>query len=267
LIIYGCAPKQSERVLGDKRSRKLSGNVGNLEFAILLLYLIPTLRDSTCIKEPLGSLTARIATRAGVGDCGRSAKEMKTEFPAYVVAEVPAPVSEAIQQIRDNLATPLAKLPVEITLGGSSGVGPIPPGSDLNKIRERMDQVFTVIQPQRVAFSGIEAFPGGSVIYLAIAERSPFDAIHQLLRKSEIEFSESPFPYTPHCSLRIGEGLGEEEIARICGLGFPDESFEIRDISLYSLEPDTWDCALLHRVRLIAEPDGGPNPVPLRSTG
>ena len=112
-----------------------------------------------------------------------SAKEMKTRFPAYVVAEVPAPISVAVQTIRDNLATPLAKLPVEITLGGSSGFGPIPAGGDLALIRKKLDQLFAGIHPIRAAFSGIEAFPGGSVIYLTLADRGPFDAIHQLLRK------------------------------------------------------------------------------------
>lgn len=173
----------------------------------------------------------------------------------------------AVQTIRDNLSTPLAKLPIEITLAGSSGVGSISVGSDLNTIRERLDQLFAGIRPPCAAFSGIDAFPGGSVIYLALADRGPFDAIHQLLRKSDIGFSESPFPYIPHCSIRIGAELGDEEIARVCAAEFPTEPFEIQEVSLYSLDPDSWECDLLHRVRLTVEPDGGPNPVPLRSTG
>ena len=178
---------------------------------------------------------------------------MKNRCPSYVVAEVPAPTSVAVQAIRDELSTPLAKLPVEITLGGSSGVGAIPAGSDLAVVADRLDALFAGICPIRAAFSGIEAFPGGSILYLALTDRERFDEIHDLLRNAEIGFSESPFPYTPHCSIRTGEPLGDAEMMQILEMEFPTEPFEIRAISLYSLDPETWDCERLHRIELTAD--------------
>ena len=53
-----------------------------------------------------------------------------TEHRADIVAEIPDPVRSQVQALRDSLNTPTRKLPVEITLAGSSGVGPIPAGTD-----------------------------------------------------------------------------------------------------------------------------------------
>ena len=52
------------------------------------------------------------------------------EHHSYIVAEIPEPVHSQIQGMRDSLNTLTSKLPVEITLAGSSGVGPIPVGTD-----------------------------------------------------------------------------------------------------------------------------------------
>lgn len=57
------------------------------------------------------------------------------EHRAYIVAEIPEPVRSQVQALRDSLNTLTAKLPVEITLAGSSGVGPIPVGTDLSLIK------------------------------------------------------------------------------------------------------------------------------------
>jgi hypothetical protein len=45
-------------------------------------------------------------------------------LPAFIVLEIPPPVREAIQSLRDSLATPATRLPVEITVAGSSGTFP-----------------------------------------------------------------------------------------------------------------------------------------------
>lgn len=57
-----------------------------------------------------------------------------THHRSYIVAEIPDPVRSQIQALRDSLNTLTARLPVEITLAGSSGVGPIPIGTDLSLI-------------------------------------------------------------------------------------------------------------------------------------
>ena len=85
------------------------------------------------------------------------------EQRSYIVAEIPEPVRSQIQILRDSLNTPTRKLPVEITLAGSSGVGPIPVGTDLSLVKRHLDRTLSDISPFRARFSAIRTFPNTSV--------------------------------------------------------------------------------------------------------
>jgi 2'-5' RNA ligase len=178
---------------------------------------------------------------------------MKTAFPSYIVAEIPEPARAAVQSLRDELSSPTARLPVEITLAGSSGVGPIPVGTDVSLIAAEMARIFVNVPPFEVSFSGLRVFPGTSLVYLCPADRAPFDDIHEALRKSTIPLSPSPFPYNPHCTVRSGASLPLDEVDRICRRDFPAAPFLIETVSLYDLNRDTLECSLLHQIHLKPE--------------
>ena len=116
------------------------------------------------------------------------------EHRSFIVAEIPEPVRSQVQAIRDSLNTLAAKLPVEITLAGSSGVGPIPAGTDLSLIKRHLDRTLPDISPFRARFSAIRSFPNTSIYFLEPFDRSPFDHLHQELRLSGIPFSEIRWP-------------------------------------------------------------------------
>src|SRR6476620_8215815 len=110
-------------------------------------------------------------------------------LPVYIVFEIPSPVREAIQSIRDSLATPTARLPVEITVAGSSGIGPIPPGAHQDETEARLTSVLDGLEPFRARFQEIRRFPSTDIFYLAPADRQPFDRIHEALKGSGIPFA------------------------------------------------------------------------------
>ncbi len=167
------------------------------------------------------------------------------EHPSYIVAEIPEPVRSQVQALRDSLNTLTAKLPVEITLAGSSGVGPIPAGADLSLIKRHLDRMLSDISPFRARFSAIRTFPNTSIFFLEPYDRSPFDRLHQKLRTSGIPFSEIPWPYNPHCTLRGGEPLSADAASELASRSFPQEEFWINTISVYQLENTSLDCKLL----------------------
>ena len=144
---------------------------------------------------------------------------------AFIVAEIPEPVRSQVQAMRDSLKTLTAKLPVEITLAGSSGVGPIPAGTDLSLIQRHLDRILTDISPFRARFSAIRAFPNTSIFYLEPFDRSPFDDLHKKLRDSGIPFSGNQWPYNPHCTLRGGEPLSADAASELASRPFPQEEF------------------------------------------
>jgi len=180
---------------------------------------------------------------------------MKTRHPCYIVAELPEPIRSEVQAIRDDFASITATLPVEITLAGSSGLGPIPAGTDLSLIVAQVDAVFSAVCPFKVAFSRIASFPNTSIVYLTPLERTRFDELHDLLRHSEIPFSPSRFPYNPHCTLRAGSALPPEEVDQLTHHAFPNAPFLIDTISVYDLDPTLVRCNLLHQTSLNAEQD------------
>jgi 2'-5' RNA ligase len=173
-----------------------------------------------------------------------------TEHACYIVAEIPEPVRSQVQALRDSLKTLTARLPVEITLAGSSGVGPIPAGTDLSLIEGQLDRILPGISPFRARFSAIRAFPNTSIFYLEPFDRSPFDRRHQELRISGIPFSGIRWPYNPHCTLRGGEPLSAEAASELASRPFPQEEFWINTISVYQLDGPSLECKLLCQRRL-----------------
>jgi 2'-5' RNA ligase len=170
---------------------------------------------------------------------------MVIEHRSFIVAEIPEPVRSQVQATRDSLNTLTAKLPVEITLAGSSGVGPIPAGTDLSLIKRHLDRILPRISPFRARFSAIRAFPNTSIFFLEPFDRSPFDQLHQELRVSGIPFSESQWPYNPHCTLCAGEPLSADAADELASRAFPQEEFWINTVSVYQLDGAALECKLL----------------------
>jgi 2'-5' RNA ligase len=171
-------------------------------------------------------------------------------LPVYIVLEIPAPVREAIQSIRESLATPTARLPVEITVAGSSGIGPIPPGAHQDETEARLTSILEGLSPFRTRFQEIRRFPNTDIFYLAAEDRQPFDQIHEALKASGIPFAPSPWPYNPHCTLRGGPLADQASAEQILAISFPREEFVIDTLSLYELEPQTLTCHLSFQAKL-----------------
>jgi 2'-5' RNA ligase len=175
--------------------------------------------------------------------------------PAYIVVEIPEPVRSSIQALRDSLDTPTARLPVEITLNGSSGVGPIPAGTDLDLVGRHLDRVLADVSPFQVRFAAIRAFPNTAIFYLEPDDRSPFDGLHRKLADSGIPFTDIPWPYNPHCTLRVGSPLSAGAEAELRAQAFPNEEFLINTVSIYQLDAATKSCMLLWQ-KTLGSPSG-----------
>jgi len=172
------------------------------------------------------------------------------EHRAFVVAEIPEPVRSQVQALRDSLNTLTAKLPVEITLAGSSGVGPIPAGTDLSLVKSHLDRILPGICPFITQFSAIRRFPNVPIFYLEPFDRSPFDRVHQKLRASGIPFLPIQWPYTPHCTLRGGKPLSAEEASELASRTFPQEEFWINTVSVYELHETALEFKLVYQETL-----------------
>lgn len=184
-------------------------------------------------------------------------RKMITRLPSYVVAEIPEPVRSEIQALRKSFGTPTALLPVEVTLLGSSGAGPIPAGTPIQTIQKQIDLLFAHVTPWNVSFAGIRVFPNTAIAYLAPVDRDGFDRIHAILRDSSIPHTESTFPFTPHCSLRSGPAT-PGELSKVLQHSFPMEPFNIDTISIYEFDETNFHCDLIYQKTLTSESCGSP---------
>ena len=156
--------------------------------------------------------------------------------PAFIVLEIPQPVRDAIQSLRDSLSTLTSRLPVEISVAGSSGIGPIPVGADKDATETSVKRVLSSFEPFTVRFQEVRCFPNTSTYYLAPQDRQPFDRLHDALKQSGIAFGPSPWPYNPHCTLRSGPMTDRISADEILNLSFPKQDFIIDTLSMYELD-------------------------------
>jgi len=175
---------------------------------------------------------------------------MKTKHQTYIVVEIPEPVRSIIQKMRDKLNTPTSKLPVEITIAGSSGVLPIPLGTEVSLIQEEVEKITFKYKPFFISFEKIDYFPNTSIVYLSPINRKPFDDLHLSLKESILDFKKSQFPYTPHCTLRAGNNLSSKELIEICGMHFPKSQFQINTVSAYYYDEISMYCQILFQKEL-----------------
>jgi 2'-5' RNA ligase len=151
----------------------------------------------------------------------------------YVVLDVPSPIAEQVRALRQRYDAELARLPVEITIAGSSGIGPL--AAD-----QRRDGVFAVLEriarehlPLTMSFAEIARFPDTSVYWLKPKERKSFDAMHAAVGASGLRFLDSAHPYTPHCSVSAFAALDEARQQRLRNEAFPRDEFRLSRLSLY----------------------------------
>jgi 2'-5' RNA ligase len=155
------------------------------------------------------------------------------QSPTYVVLELPAAVATQIHVLRERYDPRTARLPVEITVAGSSGVGALSPDQDAQHVFRVVEEVGRCYLPFASAFNGIHQFSGTSVYWLAPRDRSPFDALQSALLAAGLRFESTPFSYVPHCTLSASPSVAPNHHERLLNESFPKEEFTLAQLSLY----------------------------------
>lgn len=173
---------------------------------------------------------------------------MRFEHDTYVVLDMPPLIWEHVKSIRERYASPLTMLPVEITIIGSSGIGTFQEGQELDSAFEIIDSVAANFAPMTTAFRKVMTFPNSGVFYYEPDDPHPFIKLQREIVSTGLKFKESPFPFTPHCTIVKFDNPSKELVDEILSLPIPREPFVLDALSIYSLDGD--DCRLLHKVKL-----------------
>lgn len=167
----------------------------------------------------------------------------------YLCLDLPAPVAAQVLRIRRACRDVFrAALPAEITVAGSGGLGVVSPGQDLEIVFAAIEHVAAVTPPIAARFGPVRRFPNTDIFVLTLVDETPFFVLQQRLAGSGIQFGLSPFPFTPHCTLRSRSPVSVDAEHRLLSLRIT-ENFVLDTLSVYAL--DGLPMTRLHAARLV----------------
>lgn len=175
---------------------------------------------------------------------------MRFEHDTYVTFDMPtARWTEQVLELRKKYDPDRAELPVEITIIGSSGVGVFENDQNPSQVFALLEKVAFELAPITCSLQRIETFPDTNLFYLAPSQAEKFDYVQKRIVATGLRFKETPFSFTPHCTvanLRTEDlEIGEQEIRK---LPIPIEHITLDEMRVYSL--NKFDCQLLFRTNL-----------------
>ena len=140
-------------------------------------------------------------------------------------------------------------LPAEVTMTGSSGVGVFAADQERGAAFATLDEIAASTTPIMARFGPVIHWPPSLYVF-SYENEAPFRALHERLATSGIRFGPTPFPFTPHTTIRSREGASDEEREELLSLQIPGE-FRLDTMSVYEGGPGgpLW-VRLLHRVGL-----------------
>jgi 2'-5' RNA ligase len=155
--------------------------------------------------------------------------------PTFIVAELPEAIADWVKSVRQELEPGIAHMPCEITLAGSSGVGHLKIGQNLEEIERILSELLEYRLPFEARFLRVGSFPNTEIFFLEPA-REVFDELHLLIANGALEFEANPFPFNPHCTLKGLRPLQSGDRERLEQLAIPARPFLIQSVAVYENE-------------------------------
>ncbi len=168
---------------------------------------------------------------------------MRINQATYLIAELAGDAVPFVLDQRRRFNPDRVEWPVDITIAGSSGIGTFKEGQHLQDIIDSLSSILFSNSLFSVIFTGIECFQGTGIYHLT-PEREKFDRLHTSVAKSGVLFNLNSWPYTPHCTLRVGSSRSSECDKLFSSVVIPEES-PIECFSIY--QPKSNGGRRLHR--------------------
>ena len=137
----------------------------------------------------------------------------------FVIAELDGAIGERIRAIQQRFDPKLAaELPPHVTLIGSSGAGPIPEDTAVDRLRKAIEPVAAATAPIALTFQPPMRFLQREIVVLPFDPHGPLRALHERLKESGIPFAPARWPFTPHCTLSFYPTLTQESLRQMLAL-------------------------------------------------
>lgn len=126
----------------------------------------------------------------------------------FVVAELTGPVRDRVHAIQREFDPKLAKgTPPHITIAGSSGVGPLPLDTPVERIREALGPIVASTPPITITFERPHRYMTTDIVVLPVDPHGPLRALHEAIALSGLTFERSRHQFSPHCTMSFYKTL------------------------------------------------------------
>ena len=151
----------------------------------------------------------------------------------FILAELPPEIAEQVRAINERYDPKLSRYkPPHLTLAGSSGVGPIPPSTTAEEMREKLEPIARDTAPITLSFQPPQRFMQTNILVLPVDSHGPLRILHDRIVTSGLPFTRARYTFSPHATLSLYQSLDAESIRELLKTRIP-EPFVINAIQLY----------------------------------
>ncbi|HMA02485.1 MAG: 2'-5' RNA ligase family protein [Gemmatimonas sp.] len=142
----------------------------------------------------------------------------------FVVAELAEPVRGKILEVQ-RWADPrlAAGTPPHITMAGSSGVGPLPLGTSVELLRDRVEPITRETPPITMRFERPHRFMQTDIIVLPLDPHGPLRTLHERMAATGLPFERARFQFSPHATLSFYPRMSAEMLQRLLAVRIEDD--------------------------------------------
>lgn len=127
----------------------------------------------------------------------------------FILAPVGGAAGERIAELQRRFDPKLAAMSApHITLAGSSGVGPVSPGTTPDALRAALEPLARDFPPLTLSFAPPTRFMQTSIISLPLDPNGPVRELYERIRASGLTFGPARFAFTPHATLSYFPTVG-----------------------------------------------------------
>jgi 2'-5' RNA ligase len=122
----------------------------------------------------------------------------------FVLVPIAGPSASVIHDLQARYDPKLAAaFPPHITLAGSSGVGPIRPGTSVEAMRRALSPIAASTPRLALPFDRPQRFMQTDIISLPLAAHGPLRELHDRVAQCGLAFGPARFTFTPHVTLNL----------------------------------------------------------------
>lgn len=130
----------------------------------------------------------------------------------FVVIDARGEAGRQIHAIQRAYDPKLANyLPPHLTLAGSSGVGPIEPGTPRERLRDILAEIAATTPPMELVFQPPIRFMQTDIVVLPVDHHGPLRELHDRIATSGLSFQPARHAFTPHVTLSFFRTLTPQQ--------------------------------------------------------